>query len=438
MRWFVGAITILVISSLFGLSLLVYSMYALLAIMVASRMLTRYWAQHLSVRRTINRLEVDEGESIAVQVTVTNSGTLPIPWLLIEDVLPRRATMHRPPALETNGDRITLASLAPRKSKSFYYQLRCNRRGYFPIGPAMLETGDLFGLYRLFRVLAPPDYLLVLPKVIPLDGFDIASRRPMGEIKMSHRLFEDPTRIAGVRAYQAGDPINRVNWAATARTGVLHSKVYEPSSIAGATILFDFHQESFDAKHEPIRSEMAITLAVAIAGAVQETGQQIGLVTNARDAAERLKRETNQAKEVKSRADARSAAVAEQGNDHLKPQVVSTRRGGEQLTLIRKLLARAERTDGLTLPELIAESVSRIPRDATVIAILTETTDETALALGNLRRAGFTVTAIVNIFDEYEFAQAAGKLLSEGIRCRQLYNLENISSICQEQAFSWF
>ncbi|EAQ77662.1 DUF58 domain-containing protein [Blastopirellula marina] len=438
MRWFVGAITILVISSLFGLSLLVYSMYALLAIMVASRMLTRYWAHHLSVSRTINRLEVDEGESIAVNVTVTNSGALPVPWLLIEDVLPHRATMHRPPALETSGDRITLASLAPRKSKSFYYQLRCHRRGYFPIGPAMLETGDLFGLYRLFRVLAPPDYLLVLPKVIPLDGFDIASRRPMGEIKMSHRLFEDPTRIAGVRAYQAGDPINRVNWAATARTGVLHSKVYEPSSIAGATILLDFHQESFVAKNEPIRSEMAITLAVAIAGAVQETGQQIGLVTNARDAAERMKRETNQAQEVKSRADARSAAVAEQDNDHLKPQVVSTRRGGEQLSLIRKLLARAERTDGLTLPELIAESVSRIPRDATVIAILTETTDETALALGNLRRAGFTVTAIVNIFDEYEFAQAAGKLLSEGIRCRQLYNLENISSICQEQAFSWF
>lgn len=437
MRWFVGAILILVISSLFGLSLLVYSMYALLAIMGASRLLTKYWARHLTVSRSINRLEAEEGQSIAINVTVTNSGALPIPWLLIEDVLPRRATMHRPPALETSGDRITLATLGPRKSKSFYYQLRCNRRGYFPIGPAMLETGDLFGLYRLFRVLAPPDYLLVLPKVIPLDGFDIASRRPMGEIKMTHRLFEDPTRIAGVRAYQAGDPINRVNWAATARTGVLHSKVYEPSSIAGATIVLDFHQASFAPQHEPIRSEMAIALAVAIAGAVQETGQQIGLVTNARDAAERMKHETF-ATEAKSRAEARTAAVTEKHNDHLKPQLVQTRRGNEQMPLIRKMLARAELTDGLTMPELITETVSRIPRDATVIAILTQTTFETALALGNLRRAGYTVTAIVNIYDEYEFAQAAGKLLAEGIRCRQLNDLENISSICQEQAFSWF
>ncbi|MCC9608850.1 DUF58 domain-containing protein [Blastopirellula sp. JC732] len=437
MRWFVGAILILIISSLFGLSLLVYSMYALLAVMIASRLLTRYWSRHLSITRSVNRLEVEEGDAIAVNVTVTNTGALPIPWLLVEDTLPRRATLHRPPALETSGDRITLASLGPRKSKSFYYQLRCNRRGYFPIGPAMLETGDLFGLYRLFRVLAPPDYLQVLPKVIPLDGFDIASRRPMGEIKMTHRLFEDPTRIAGVRAYQAGDPINRVNWSATARTGVLHSKVYEPSSIAGATIVLDFHKDSFAPQHEPIRSEMAISLAVAIAGAVQETGQQVGLVTNARDAAERIKRETL-VTEVKSRAEARSVANVEKNNDHLVPQLVQTRRGNEQMALIRKMLARAEMTDGLTMSQLITETVSRIPRDATVIAVLTETTVETALALGNLRRAGYTVTAIINIFDEYEFAQAAGKLLAEGIRCRQLNNLENISTICQEQAFSWF
>ncbi|MFI4873783.1 MAG: DUF58 domain-containing protein [Blastopirellula sp. JB062] len=437
MRWFIGAVTILIFSSLLGLSLLVYSMYALLAVMIASRALTRYWARCLTIRRQVNRHEAEEGETIAVSVVVANSGVLPIPWLLIEDMLPRRVTLYRPPSLETAGDRITLASLAPRKSKSFYYQLRCNRRGYYPIGPALLETGDLFGLYRLFRVLAAPEYLQVLPKVVPLDGFDIASRRPLGEIKMTHRLFEDPTRIAGVRAYQAGDPINRVNWAATARTGVLHSKVYEPSSIAGATLLLDFHQDSFAAEHEPIRSELAITLAVAVAGAVQETGQQIGLITNARDAAERMKRESQFA-EAKSRDAARNAAVVEQTDDRLSPQVVTTRRSGEQMPLIRKMLARAELTDGLTMPDLIAETVSRIPRDATVIAILTETTVETALALGNLRRAGFTVTAIINVYDEYAYAQAAGKLLSEGIRSRQLNALENIGSICQEQAYSWF
>ena len=112
----------------------------------------------------------------------------------------------------------------------------------------MLETGDLFGLHRRFRIVTEPVYIMVYPKVVPLPGYDLASRRPIGEIRLTHRLFEDPTRIAGVRYYQPGDPLNRVNWAATARTGVLHCKVYDASTIAGATIVLDFHQASYPAR----------------------------------------------------------------------------------------------------------------------------------------------------------------------------------------------
>ena len=59
---------------------------------------------------------------------------------------------------------------------------------------------------------------------------------------MTYRLFEDPTRIAGVRAYERGRSAQPRHWRATARTGLLHSKVYEPSTVAGATILLDFHK----------------------------------------------------------------------------------------------------------------------------------------------------------------------------------------------------
>ena len=99
------------------------------------------------------------------------------------------------------------------------YQLKCNRRGYHQIGPLVVETGDLFGLHRRYRVLTSPHFLLVYPDVVPLEGYELASRRPIGEIHLSHRLYEDPTRIAGVRRYELGDPLNRIHWRATARTG---------------------------------------------------------------------------------------------------------------------------------------------------------------------------------------------------------------------------
>ena len=66
-----------------------------------------------------------------------------------------------------------------------------------------------------YRVAAEPHYLLVYPKLVPLEGYDLTSRRPIGDVRMAHRLYEDPTRIAGVRPYEAGDPLNRVHCRAT-------------------------------------------------------------------------------------------------------------------------------------------------------------------------------------------------------------------------------
>src|SRR5262249_6878200 len=148
------------------------------------------------------------------------------------------------------------------------YRLNLEMRGYYQIGPVVMESGDLFGLHRRYRVATEPHFLLVYPKVVPLEGYDIASRRPIGEVRLTHRLYEDPSRIAGVRESQAGDPLNRVHWPSTARTGQLQCKVYEPTTIAGATILLDFHQAGYHQQGEPQRSELAVTAAVSLAHAL--------------------------------------------------------------------------------------------------------------------------------------------------------------------------
>ena len=72
----------------------------------------------------------------------------------------------------------------------------------------------------------------------------------------------------------------------------------------------------------------------------------------------------------------------------------------EQLQRMRELLACIELNAGLTFRQLIGESVARLPRDATVLAVLAEVTVETALTLGTLRRRGFAVTAVLVLFEE--------------------------------------
>ncbi len=435
MKWFAGTLLVLALAMVLDLGLLAYAMYALLGVMFVSRVITRIWAESLSASRQCNRLSANIGDTVAVVVELENRGRLPVVWAIVEDTLSRDARAFRPPKLEVVGSRIQLASLRTGSRKTLYYQLRCQGRGYFQIGPLVLETGDLFGLHRRYRVLTEPHFLLVYPKVVPLEGFDIASRRPIGEIHLTHRLFEDPTHIAGARPYEWGDPLNRVHWRATARTGALHSKIYEPTAIAGATILLDFHRSAYDPHHEPYRSELAVTAAASLASALYEMGQQVGFVTNGRDAADRIRQEGWEI-DFRTRQAARRAASAVTEDYRLQPIVVPTAHGAEQLMRILEALARTELSDGLKLGELVAETAGRMPRDAAVIAILSSVSSETAAALGGLRRRGFLVTAIVNAYYEHEFERMAAPLLAERIQARHLKSNEDITNVCRERVFS--
>jgi uncharacterized protein (DUF58 family) len=434
MRWLLGAIALLIIGVVFQLGLLVYAMYVLLGVMLVSRYLAREWVERITAERECSRLTGQIGDKVAVVVQIKNSGRLPVPWLIVEDSLPKGALVQKPPRLSLDGKRIKIVQLRAGEQKSLLYQVTFLMRGYYQIGPVLVESGDLFGLHRRFRLETKPHFVLVFPKVVPLRGYDLASRRPIGEVRLTHRLFEDPTRIAGVRQYQQGDPLNRIHWRATARTGALHCKMYEPSCIAGATLLLDFHKELYSARREPHRSELAITATASLANAVYQMGQQIGLVTNGRDAADRIQQEGFR-HEFRTRTLALQTAKMREGSDRLRPVIVETRRGPEQLIRILEALARLELTEGMTFPQLVVEATSRLPRDATIVAVLPSVSQEASIALGSLKRRGYAVTAILVTYDDDDEAPAGmGRLIAEGIDVRRVDSEAEIASVCAAQS----
>ena len=433
MKWIAVAIALFIVAIAFDLGLLVYAIYALVGILAAARFVTRRWSQNLVATREVSATRADIGDVVDVVIEIENQDRWPITWMLADDLLPPQATGIKP-ALTVNGKRLAVLEFRGEQKHTLHYQLKCNRRGYFQIGPLVIETGDMFGFNRKFKVLTDPCFLMVYPKVIPLGGYDIASRRPIGEVIMTNRLFEDPTRIAGVRDYQAGDPFNRIHWKKSASTGQLQSKIYEPSSLAGATIVIDFHREALDPKHEPVRSELAVTAAASVASTLVEMGQQVGFVSNGRDAVDRITSEGWQGDE-RTRDAARSAAkMMKSKNDRLQPVIIPTQKSPDQAIRILRALARLEITEGLTLPELLTEAGSQLPRDATVIAIVSEMKMETAIALGNLKQQGYSVVAIVNTFSEDRFVQTTAPLLAEGISAMHLKDEESIRNICEKQA----
>lgn len=447
MKWFLATLLLLFAALVIESGLLAFATYVLLALLLLSRILARGWSESLLATRQIYRpgergdeegtpeklttLHAEIGDRVIVRLVIRNTGMLPVPWVLLEDLLPLSVLDKDARLKVVKGRYMQIKMLRPGGEAVIRYHLECVRRGYYQIGPLILENGDLFGLHRRYRVETAPAYLLVYPRMTPLDSWEIASRRPIGDVRMLNRLYEDPTRIAGVRAYEPGDPLNRVHWKATARTGMLHSKIHEPSSLSGVTVVLDLHKAGYHARGEPFRSELAVTTALSLANAVFEIGQQVGLVTNGRDAAERLRLQWR--REVGDRESAHESAMNEE-NAQLAPLLVETRRGTEQLQRMRELLARVEWTDGLSFAQLIGETIGQLPRDATIMAVLADVSVETTLTLGMLRRRGFAVSVVLVLLEPNVLEKAQVRLFAEGVRdVRHVRDEMELSTLCQRQ-----
>lgn len=433
MRWLIGILFLLGLALALQAGLVAFAGYVLLGVFLLSRFLARTWVASLAADRECDTRPREIGESADVTVRVRNMGGLPVPWVLTEDLIPEQAILQK--RVTFKGGRLRVLFIRGGGVKTIKYKLTFELRGYYQLGPTFLETGDVFGLHRRHRVLTDPVFVLVYPKVLPITKFDFASERPIGEIRLANMLFEDPTRSAGVRPYVYGDPLQRVHWRATARTGQLHSKVYEPTSLAGATLLIDFHKDGYHARGEPHRSELAITTAVSLAYAVTALNQQIGVASNGRDATDRIRDEAVSKEKVHeleeteyaTRFSAREHFEQKEQNDRLRPVVVETRRGYDQFQKIRETLARLELTDGRSFAHLAIEMGQRMPKDATVVAILPRVPVETSVALGQLRRQGFAVSAVlIGIADDGTDSrvQAHGRLAAEGIRDVRYVNTE--------------
>jgi uncharacterized protein (DUF58 family) len=437
MKWVAGTLVLLIAGLWLELGLLVYAMYVLLGILFLSRFCTRAWMRDLHVSRSNTEAVAEIGDTLEISVAVENRGKLSVPWLIIEDSLSREALVDMPPQLRAAGARVKLTRLGPGKSEVLNYTLTLLKRGYYQLGPLWLETGDVFGLHRQFQIAAEPLFVSVLPKVLPLLGYNLASRRPMGEIRVAHRLFEDPTRLAGLRPYQRGDPLNRIHWRATARTGELHSRVYETSRVAGATFVLDFSEQSHPVQSGGASAELAVKAVASLANAVYLMGEQIGLVSNGRDGADRI-REEGWRGQFTTRGEARKHAGQTRTETRFRPVIVPTGKGADQFRRLLETLARLEVNPGLSFAGLLNEAAPEIRRDATVVPVLKAVTPEIAIALGQLARRGFIVTALVVSIEESlipDWARPpdwAGMLLAQGVDFRIINSEECISQLCAE------
>lgn len=252
--------------------------FVLLYMFAGAALLGRWWSSRVVNKFVFSRKyekKAFPGETIPVRLDIYNSSLLPAVWLRVQDFYPIEVA--------DASSFSQIISLGPHQKTHLDYTLKARKRGYYTIGPLHISSGDLLGMVDESQSEGTSEHLIVYPRVVSLTNVKLASRSPMGTMPHNQPIFEDPTRPIGKRDYRSGDSLRRIDWKATAVTGRLQTRLFEPS-IALETIIFlnlnlaDYHLRThFDA------TELAIVVAASLGNWVIAQRQATGLIANGID-----------------------------------------------------------------------------------------------------------------------------------------------------------
>ena len=255
-------------------------------IAVSSRIWAALSLKEITIDRAASIDHAFQGDEIEITFTVENKKPLPVPWIEINEFVPRGLLVEGHKFIEQ--DILGGADIKFSTSLGAYERVRIKRkiralsRGTYRLGKTHLRSGDLFGLYPAEATLEHTAWsIFVYPQIRSIPGFSLPSRRPIGDSLSRQPLWNDPSRPAGVREYRPGDGVKNIDWKTTARRGEMFVRQFDPSVSEHVVIFAEAITTSIP--WEGYRSdvlEATMTAAASIAQHALALGYKTGLVAN--------------------------------------------------------------------------------------------------------------------------------------------------------------
>ncbi len=249
-----------------------------------SFLLCRYCFHKLHYRCEFSVTEAHEGDIIYLVETVYNSKLLPVPWLKVD--------IHSSRWLDFAGTCSVIAQDSRRVTSSFTlrsyqritrrWKLKCLKRGMFTTENVTLVSGDLLN----FRVVSIPAAvnacLMVYPEILDLEELFTPVNLMQSDRVVNRWIIDDPFMVAGAREYTPGDPLNRIHWPASARSGRLMVKKNEFTSQRSLTVLLNMQSQLYEHADTINKSivEIGIKTTATLLDRALKDGTPVRLGTN--------------------------------------------------------------------------------------------------------------------------------------------------------------
>ena len=242
----------------------------------------------ISYSRVFGQSYCYAGDRVEMVETISNEKWLPVVWLRLEAMLPASLKFQNMDTMYISEGSIyqnhrSIFTLQPYSRITRTHHAVATARGIYKLQSAAMTGGDLFGLFLSTNHIPMDVTLAVYPKLLGLDELPSSYRTWQGELEVSRWLVEDPFLITGTREYSSSDPMNRIHWKASARTGAL--QVYKQGYTAEPEVMLivnvQVSAEMWNVVSKPEEVEAALSYAATIASHLQKQGMRVGFAHNA-------------------------------------------------------------------------------------------------------------------------------------------------------------
>ena len=406
-----ASIVLLLIAAYFRSGPLVFAVGIVLVLLLASHIWLSAICRGLQIDRSLDtRLFFDE--TMDVTLSITNTSSLPVPWLELHESLP--AALVLPNLLSR------VIALGARQRVEIAYTLRGRRRGVHLVGPLHLAVGDVFGLARRELQMAQRHVVVVYPRMLAPSDLDLPAALLFGEIRSRRPFLGDPARIGGIRPYVPGDPLHDIHWRASAATNTLQVKQYQPATTLEVTVFVDLHRDSFSSADPLSAAELAITIAATVARQLIDQRQHVGVVTNGRLA---ILPEASDEQTAQRIAPGTTPTTSDPETNLVAAAPIPAGNGQGQLMRILEMLARVELSDqGQHIPVLIQQS-GGLTWGSTVVVVTGQLHDTVLHALRRIRQRG-TKVLVFTVEQQQDREAAEARAHAAGITMRCVWTRE--------------
>jgi uncharacterized protein (DUF58 family) len=192
--------------------------------------------------------EAHEGDSLYLVETVYNCKLLPVPWLKVDIHSSRWLDFAETCSVIAQDDRRVTSSFTLKSYQRTMrkWKLKCLKRGVFTTENVTLVSGDLLDFRIVSIPIAVNAQLMVYPEIIDLDELFTPVNLQQSDKTVNRWLVDDPFMVSGTREYTPGDPLNRIHWPVTARSGRLMVKKNDFTSQRSLTVLLNMQSQLYE------------------------------------------------------------------------------------------------------------------------------------------------------------------------------------------------